>query len=85
MGTLRNKHTLSQCNKIVDYMNCHGSITQAEAASSIGCYRLAARIFDLKEKGYSINKIMCVKKNDEGNTVQFAKYSIIKEEDNGKH
>lgn len=74
MGALRNKHTVSQCNKIINYMNQHGSITQVEAANVIGCYRLSARIFDLKERGYSIKKIMCVKKNDEGNTVQFAKY-----------
>ena len=74
MGALRNKHTVSKCNKIIDYMNNHGSITQFEAASMIGCYRLSARIFDLKERGYAIKKIMVVKKNEEGNTVQFAKY-----------
>lgn len=74
MGALRNKHTVSQCNKIINYMNNHGSITQVEAASMIGCYRLSARIFDLKERGYAIKKIMCVKKNEEGNTVQYAKY-----------
>lgn len=74
MGTLRNKHTKSQCTKIIDYMNRHGSITQLEAANAIGCYRLSARIYDLKDHGYAIRKIMCVKKNEEGNTVQYAKY-----------
>lgn len=47
---------MSQRNKILEYMKIHGSITQAEAVSELHCYRLGARIFELKERGVPIKK-----------------------------
>lgn len=38
---------MTQEQKIVDYLDRHGSITQREAIT-LGCYRLSARIFDLR-------------------------------------
>jgi len=54
----------------------HKGITQAQAVEKFGCYRLSARIFDLKEQGYDIKAIRCIKKNADGNVVQFAKYVL---------
>ena len=48
----------TQCQKILDYMQSHGSITSLEAFREIGCTRLSGRIFDLKKMGYSIDKTM---------------------------
>lgn len=44
----------SQCQEILLYMRSHGSISQVEAVSVFGCYRLSARIFDLKKQGHNI-------------------------------
>lgn len=76
MGREKTKHTKTQCDKILKYLMAHKGITQAQAVEKFGCYRLSARIFDLKEQGYDIRTIRCVKKNDEGNVVQFAKYVL---------
>lgn len=44
---------MTQEEKIFDYMLLHGSITQREAVK-LGCYRLSARIYDLKKQGHII-------------------------------
>ena len=48
----------SQENEILEYMIRHGSITQLEAMRDLGCMRLGARVFDLKERGVPVAKVM---------------------------
>lgn len=45
---------MSQCERIVQYINQHGSITPIDAQNDLGCMRLASRITDLKQRGVSI-------------------------------
>ena len=70
-------NTKTQCDMILRYMQDNGSITQIEAASEIGCYRLSGRIYDLRAMGYEIKKEMQTKKNRYGRAVSFAKYSLL--------
>ena len=63
----------SQCEKILDYMQKHGGITQLDAFLDIGCWRLASRISDLKKRGYAINREMIKVKNRYGESVPVAK------------
>lgn len=66
---------LTQCEKIVEYMNEHGSITQLDAYK-LGCMRLPSRIHDLRKQGYAINvKTERVKKAD-GGYAPIARYSL---------
>ena len=44
----------SQCHQILDYLLDHGSITPLEALELFGCFRLGARIDDLKKLGWDI-------------------------------
>lgn len=67
---------LSQCERIVEYMNKYGSITQLQAYVDIGCVRLPSRIHDLKRKGYAIRREMIKVKNGEGSQVPIARYSL---------
>mgnify|MGYP003292838616 CR=1 FL=1 len=68
---------LTQCEKIVEYMNKRGSITQLEAYT-LGCMRLPSRIHDLRKQGYAINvKTERVKKAD-GGYAPIARYSLRK-------
>ncbi len=66
----------SQCSKILRHMQDFGSITQAEAVTEYGCYRLAARIADLRKQGYSISSAPESTVNRYGDTVRFARYSL---------
>lgn len=71
---------MTQCERILRHMQDYGSITQAEAVSEYGCYRLGARIFDLKARGVPIRSETVTGKNRYGELTCFARYSIIKED-----
>lgn len=45
---------LSQSEKILRHMKRGRTITQEQAVRLFKCYRLSARIADLKKKGYNI-------------------------------
>lgn len=66
----------SQCERIIQYINECGSITQMEALKELGCFRLASRINDLKRKGYNIRRDMITVKNRYNEPVQIARYKI---------
>ncbi len=44
----------TQNERILDYINTFGSITQLEALQDLGIMRLASRVSDLKKQGYNI-------------------------------
>ena len=66
----------SQCDKILRHMRDFGSITQAEATAEYGCYRLAARIADLRKRGYAISSTPETSTNRYGEPVRFARYTM---------
>lgn len=70
---------MTQCEKILQYMEHNGSIAQAEAVDHFHCYRLGARIFDLKAQGIPIKTETVTGKREDGTPYSFARYSIIKE------
>lgn len=45
---------MSQCNDILAHMKAGNPITAIDALNSYGCFRLAARIKDLREQGHEI-------------------------------
>ena len=67
---------MTQCDKVLKYINDFGSITPLEAMNDLGIMRLAARINDLSNKGISIKRELIKSKNRYGETVRYAKYSL---------
>lgn len=67
---------MTQCDRIVQYMQENGSITSWEAMKELGCLRLASRIHDLREMGIGIEKEMVSEKNRYGESVSFARYRL---------
>lgn len=43
---------MTQCERIIKYINDFGSITTYQAFTDLGITRLASRIHDLSERGY---------------------------------
>lgn len=76
MGTERSEHTRSQNAKILAYLESGRSITPIEALNMFDCFRLSARIKDLRNEGHLIKTIRCEKLNKEGHTVSYAKYRL---------
>ena len=70
----------TQCERIIQYMNELGGITQFEALKELGCLRLASRINDIKRKGYNVRRDMITLKNRYGEPVRIARCSFAEEE-----
>ena len=67
---------MTQCERILQYMQEVGPITQLDAAREFGCWRLGARIWDLWHAGHPITKRMVTDKNRYGEAVSFAEYRL---------
>ena len=67
---------MTQCERILRHMQDYGSITQDEAVTEYGCYRLGARIWDLKAHGVPIKSETITGKNRYGERTSFARYSM---------
>lgn len=67
---------MTQADKIMNYMERYGSITQIDALREFGCMRLASRISDLRRDGIRIKSEMVKAKNRFGEPISFARYSL---------
>ena len=54
--------------KVLSHLKSGKSITPLEAFSKYGCFRLGARIWDLKKKGHPIQKTMVEVPTRDGTT-----------------
>ena len=73
---------VSQKSMVLDYMEEFGSITPIDAFRDFGITRLSAIVFNLKEEGHDIDKVIETGKNRLGNRTRYARYSFGKGEDN---
>ena len=67
---------VTQASLIIEYLEEFGSITPLEAIRDIGCYRLSARISDIKDMGVPIKTEMVNVKNRRGKYSRIARYSL---------
>ena len=54
---------MSQNDDIESFLKKGRSITQVDALKLFGCFRLASRIYDLRERGLEIDAIPMMLKN----------------------
>lgn len=78
MGKVDHKPTQNQ--RILDYIDRFGSITQIDALRDLGVMRLASRISDLRRLGYLIVSEQEPVKNRFGETCHIKRYRLAKEE-----
>ena len=70
------KRKTSQAQRVLEYMEEFGGITQLDALKELGVMRLASRITDLRKRGYKIGGEMVDVKNRYGETVSIKRYKI---------
>lgn len=70
----------TQNERILRYLETHGSITQLEALAELGVMRLASRISDLKRQGYEIDGKMAKVQNRYGEICRVKQYRLGDEE-----
>ena len=71
---------MTQEERILAYIDWHGEITQRDAVR-LGCYRLSARIHDLRQKGIAIKSNTKTVRNADGSHSNIAVYSYGGTED----
>lgn len=69
----------TQCQRILDYMLDHGSITQLEALKDLGVFRLASRISEMRKNGYQITSELVQVENRYGETCRVKRYRLSRE------
>lgn len=66
---------MTQCDRVLQYMDDFGSISTLEAFADLGITRLASRIHDLTRMGVPITKKMVSGRNRYGEKVWYMRYS----------
>lgn len=66
----------TQAQRVLDYIERFGSITQHEASIDLGVARLASRISELKKNGHNIKGEMITVKNRFGENCSVKRYSM---------
>ena len=81
VGCAKRKKAKSQADKVIEYLNRYGSMTQRDA-NEIGVYRLPARVYDInnstdpKYAGIHIIAEPDEALNQDGEIVRFARYRL---------
>lgn len=70
---------MSQCNDILRHLETHRGITAIVALDRYGCFRLAARISDLRAQGYQITTVSKEVINRYGEKKRIAEYRLVKQ------
>lgn len=70
---------MTQCEQILEYMKAGNTVTPLDALSRFGCFRLAARISDLRDKGNVIEMQKLSYTTQNGTKKTVASYRLIKE------
>ena len=68
---------MTQCERIVQYMQDFGSISTMQAFSDLGIARLASRIHDLKRMGIEIESETRTCKNRYGENTHYSVYRMV--------
>lgn len=66
----------SQNARILDWLQSGHGLTAAQALRLFGCFRLAARIAELRRAGHAIDSEMVEAKRSDGSAVRVARYSL---------
>ena len=75
-GNHMKNHKPTQAQRVLDYINEFGSITQIEALRDLGVMRLASRITDLRSQGIRIVSVTDTVKNRYGESCHIKRYSL---------
>lgn len=75
------KEKKNQTTEVLKYLQSGKYLTQDIAGKLFGTQRLGAIIFNLRKRGHDIRTVMIDGKTRYGDTVKFAKYIYVNEEE----
>ena len=75
---------MTQCERIMAYIDTYGSITTMEAFMDLGIARLASRICDLTKRGVEFDRKMETRRNRYGEKVKYMRYARKENKDDNR-
>lgn len=69
---------MTQCERVLKYIDDFGSITNREAVIDLGIMALPRRIKDLEEMGYKISRETEYGRNRYKEKVHYTRYRLVK-------
>ena len=75
---------MSDSQKILEYLEKHGSITSWEAIQHFRCTRLSGRIYDLRKRGHNITSTTEESVDANGEKCRYSRYRLIRKEEKGE-
>lgn len=73
------ENAMTQKLEVLIHLQQHGDITPIDALKEFGCFRLSARIFELREEGYQIDTFY-----ETVGKKTFARYVLMKKQPDQK-
>ena len=70
---------MTQAERIIAYIEAHGSITPYDAIIDLGITKLATRVSEMRRFGYKFKKVWEEGTNRYGETTRYMRYYLIKE------
>jgi hypothetical protein len=67
---------MTQCERILEYIKRHGSITTRDAVIDLGIASLSRRICDMQSRGIKIIKVQVCGENRYGEMTHYTRYII---------
>lgn len=67
---------MTHCEQVLAYLKTGRELTPLEALDNFGTFRLGARIFDLKARGYNISRRMVEVPTRHGTLARVASYRL---------
>ena len=67
---------MTQTDRVLEYLRRYRTITALDALRDLGIMRLASRISDLRQRGYSVSRTMVEVENRFGEKTRIARYSL---------
>lgn len=72
---------MRQRDRVLNYIKENGSITSLEAFMELGCTRLSAEVYRLRNDGYDFDRTFVTRKNRWNEKVSFVKYTLKEDKD----
>lgn len=69
----------AQNSEVLAWLRAQRTITPLEALENLGCFRLGARIYDLRQEGHVIDRELIEVRRRDGSKARVAKYRLIEE------
>lgn len=74
---MENNQRPTQCERIEQYLNEHGRITQLQALNFLGIMRLASRISEMRKRGAQIGDRTIAVRNRYGEVCHIKEYFLL--------